>query len=353
MFVSSFVRGKTIYAKILGWLCIATQVYILGYLLEINVETMETMLFWNQVQYFGIPFIPVFWLLVCLLYTDHGKDVQGFRLGLIFLVPVLTFFMRLTNNWHHLFYQTILLKKSILRFNTLELIKGPFYYLQVLYMIAVLVISLILYYQYYQRLRNEEKNQFCLLLVTSSLIMFALLLNIVYAGLGIDFSALVMPICVFLIFTSFQFYNILEIRDLGRDFAFENSLSGLMLLNAQGKVVDFNQKSSAFFKNLSIVLKEGNLQTQLDHYPDIYKYIEEDEKSPLKLKIDDVDRYFSISTRLIENNEMVGRLISIEDITESEELKRKLMEFARTDELTGLYNRRYFNKCAEEIFFTS
>ncbi|WKY44636.1 histidine kinase N-terminal 7TM domain-containing protein [Eubacteriaceae bacterium ES2] len=142
LFVSSFVRGKTSYAKILGWLSIATQVYILGYLMEINVESLETMLFWNQVQYFGIPFIPAFWLLVCLLYTDQGEGVRGIRLGLIFLVPVLTFFMRLTNNWHHLFYQTIVLEKSILGFSGLKLGKGPFYYIQVIYMIAALLISI-------------------------------------------------------------------------------------------------------------------------------------------------------------------------------------------------------------------
>ncbi|WKY47623.1 diguanylate cyclase [Eubacteriaceae bacterium ES3] len=350
LFVSSFVRGKTSYAKVLGFLSLSTQIYILGYLMEINVESLDAMLFWNQVEYFGIPFIPALWLLTCLLYTEHGKAVKGLGLIVVFLVPVTTFVMRLTNSSYHLYYQSISLRNTILGFNALELAKGPFYYLYAVYMIAALIISFVLYYRYYCQFLVEEKSQVSLLTVTSALPLLAIILNIVCTEMSFDFMAVILPVSVLMTFMSLQFYNFLEIRDLGRDFAFEGNLNGLMLLNAQGKVVDFNRKSVDFFNYYDISIKEGDLRTQLDQHPEIYQSIEQKDKSIIKLNIGGGERYFSIVSQRLEDKKIVGRLILIEDITQGEELKKKLIEIANTDELTGLYNRRRFNECAEISF---
>ena len=67
MFVNSFVRGKSSYAKAFGALSLTLQVYLLGYLVEINAGSLQEMYFWNQVQYSGIPFFPALWLVVSML----------------------------------------------------------------------------------------------------------------------------------------------------------------------------------------------------------------------------------------------------------------------------------------------
>jgi asparagine N-glycosylation enzyme membrane subunit Stt3 len=56
LFVYSFVRGKSSHARAMGLLSLCLQVYLLGYLLEINSSQLSEMIFWNQVKYFGIPF---------------------------------------------------------------------------------------------------------------------------------------------------------------------------------------------------------------------------------------------------------------------------------------------------------
>ena len=56
MFVNSFLKGRSSYAKMLGALSLVLQFYLLGYLMELNSDTLKQMLFWNQVQYFGIPY---------------------------------------------------------------------------------------------------------------------------------------------------------------------------------------------------------------------------------------------------------------------------------------------------------
>ena len=94
LFIYSFVRGKSLHARVMGLLSLCLQIYLLGYLLELNVYTMEDMLFWNQIQYFGIPFFPALWLLVSLVYTGRLESLKGYRVIIPFIIPVITFFVR-------------------------------------------------------------------------------------------------------------------------------------------------------------------------------------------------------------------------------------------------------------------
>lgn len=48
MFVSSFLRGKTRYARAFGALSLTLQIYLLGYLLEINATSLKEMIFWKS-----------------------------------------------------------------------------------------------------------------------------------------------------------------------------------------------------------------------------------------------------------------------------------------------------------------
>lgn len=61
MFVYSLYRGKSGFAKTLGLLSLSLDIYLLGYLMEISSGTLSDMLFWNKIQYFGIPFFPALW----------------------------------------------------------------------------------------------------------------------------------------------------------------------------------------------------------------------------------------------------------------------------------------------------
>lgn len=73
LFVHSFVRGRSQHAKLLGILSLILQVYLLGYLVELNATSLDAMVFWNQIQYFGIPFFPALWFAVSAVYTGRPQ----------------------------------------------------------------------------------------------------------------------------------------------------------------------------------------------------------------------------------------------------------------------------------------
>lgn len=351
MFVYSFLRGKANYSRVLGLLSLSLQVYLLGYLLELNVDSLSDMLFWNQVQYLGIPFFPVLWLIVSMLYTGNGYLLRGWKSVALFTIPILTFIARLTNASHHLYYEKIELQ-TIGDLNLMFLTKGPWYLLQMAYVLFTLVMCTRFYFKRYQNSVGDEKIQFRLLLTASVLPYISLVLGTLnVGGIGIDYTALILPPCILLINIALTRYNFLDIKSLAWQRIFEDSHSGLILLNKVYQVLDFNKASLGFLQWFDIILKEDQMTYLLRNQPDLLQAIKDCEDRVFAIENLGQQKYLSLQVNHVLNkNTVVGYLVTLEDVTERESLKVKLLEMANTDELSGLNNRRNFNLSAKAHF---
>ena len=63
-----------------------------------------------------------------------------------------------------------------------------------------------------------------------------------------------------------------------------------------------------------------------------------------------VQKYLRMKTRHVTFNGEEMQIVAIDDITELEEQKQKVIEMSNKDFLTNLYNRRYFFEVGESIF---
>lgn len=351
MFVNSFFRGKSSYARALGALCLSLQIYLLGYLMEVNVDTLARMKFWNQIQYFGIPFFPTLWLVVSMLYTGRGKKLKGYKGVLLFVIPFVTFFMRLTNDLHHLYYSKIELQYTN-NLSVMYLTKGPWYFIQMLYVLFTLVLCTWFYFQRYKKSTGDERMQFRILLIASILPYVSLILvSTNLGGIGIDYTAVILPPCIFMINLALTKYNFLEIKLLARERVFEDSSTGMILLNRFYRVVDFNNASLRYFKWMYANLEEAYLDLILKNNQELLSNIKKLDERVFMFFVDEEERFLETSSRMIMNkDELVGFLITFDDVTEREILKKKLLEMASVDELSGLSNRRKFRESATEIF---
>jgi diguanylate cyclase (GGDEF)-like protein len=343
MFVYSFSRGKSFFARAFGLLALTLDIYLLGYLLELNVASLDARLFWNQIQYFGIPFFPGFWLLVSLLYTGRFKKTHGYTVLAIFTIPIITFFMRLTNEMHLLFYSSIELN-TLGDLTFLVLGKGPWYYVQAAYSFIVLVLCTFFYYKKLVQSNEQEKKQFQLLFWASIVPYIALLFIVIDPGkLGIDYSAIVLPLCILLINYALSRYNFLELKMLARERVFEESSKGLILMDRHYVVRDFNASSVRYLSWFKIELQNEDLKVLLSKHEDLLNSIFNREKNIQVIQRNNSKYYISFTAEDIGlEDDLSGILLSIEDVTVREELTLKLKEMAQTDMLTGINNRRHF-----------
>lgn len=351
LFVYSFSRGKSNYAKALGTLSLSIEIYLLGYLMEINATQLSEMIYWNQIQYLGIPFFPALWLVVSILYTGREHVLNAFGWFLIFIVPVITFIARATNDLHGLYYTEISLTVSS-GTPLMFLSKGPLYVLQMAYVLVTLLLCTWFYYKRYKYSEGDDKMQFKLLLAASVLPYLALLMVAInFGGTGIDFTAIILPPCVFLINLALTRYNFLEITGLAREKVFEDSPDGLMLINRNDQIVSYNPSSQTYLSWFDIVIDQKNINQLLSKHKDLLNNINFEKEEIYCLPVNQEERFVCVNVKSVHNRqEVVGALITFVDVTEKEKLKQKLINMAGTDELSGLNNRRKFTEHAKDAF---
>lgn len=89
-------------AKLFSLTMITTLIWTVGFILEIMSKSLEVKLFWANIQFLGIAFLAVCWLLMVISYT--GKEIRSrWVYLLLFGPPILTNVIIWTNHWHHLF----------------------------------------------------------------------------------------------------------------------------------------------------------------------------------------------------------------------------------------------------------
>jgi diguanylate cyclase (GGDEF)-like protein len=169
-----------------------------------------------------------------------------------------------------------------------------------------------------------------------------------FGGIGIDYTAIILPPCILIIHLALSYFNFLEIQLLARERVFEDSTSGLILMNRYDQVVDHNEKSLTILSNVRADLKTETLKDLLADEQEFLRIVKKQEQTIWIIKKEEKEIYLDTKIQKIQNkNETVGFLITLTDVTEFEILKQQLMEIASTDELSGLNNRRKFREMAK------
>lgn len=319
----------------------------------INNNSLEEMIFWNQFQYLGLPFISVLWLIVALLYTKVIYPLKSWMVLLLFLVPAVTFFIRLTNSWHHFFYTNWEIR-YLFGYYSLYMERGFWYYVNITYTILCLLSTVIIYLLGY--LKNQAgytKNHFMVFLFASLFPLAGIILILlIFHERNIDYAALIMPISLLIISYGIWKYDFLEIRSLARESIFENNLVGMVILGPGQRIVDYNKAAEQFFEKLGITLGNYPIEHILQGDPELLEVFNNKVSRNYSLEINGEERFFEInSVPLGDSHYGSTRMLkSIRDVTKEKRMQDKLKIMATTDSLSGLCNRVEFMNLAQKEF---
>jgi diguanylate cyclase (GGDEF)-like protein len=348
-----FSKSKTNYRKAFSALVLCISVYLFGYLMIINNNNLQEMIFWNQIQYLGLPFISVLWLIVALLYTKIIYPIKSWMLSLLFFVPVVTFFVRLTNSWHHLFYTNWEIR-YMFGYYSLYMERGCWYYVNISYTILCLLSTVIIYFLGYLKNRaGNPKTHFTVFLFASLLPFVGIILILsVFHELSIDYTALIMPISLLIISYGILKHDFLEIRSLARETIFENNFAGMVILGPGQRIVDYNKAAENFFNKLGVSLGNYPIEHILQREPELLDIFRSKVSRDYSLEIDGEERFFEINTVPLGDSYYgnTRMLKSIRDVTEEKRIQDKLKIMATTDSLSGLCNRTEFMNLAQKEF---
>jgi len=162
------------------------SIYCIGYILELTSLSLEEVKRAIIIQYLGIPLIPVCWLSFAITYTGI-IELKKWHYSL-YVIPLLTIVLILTNQFHHLFYENL----SITFFHNLTITKvspGVWYRVNMGYGYLLILSGIIFYIKRIMQSNGIIRTQSALTLISGIIPWTG---NIIYmAGfsyMGLDYT---------------------------------------------------------------------------------------------------------------------------------------------------------------------
>ncbi|WP_339877355.1 histidine kinase N-terminal 7TM domain-containing protein [uncultured Algoriphagus sp.] len=329
----------------LTMLCAAIWGFFYG--MELSVSTSEAIMFFIKLEYIGISLIGAFWLIFSLKYTSHKSKNYGLLLTSILVIPFTTYLLVLSNDYHHLFYKSFNVSNSG-PFPTAKIEIGPWYYVNLLYTYFVFLLGNLIIW-----IRFRSSGQ---LFMTQTRLMLSaglipLVFNLFYKTHifrpfeSIDLTPFAFLLTYLILGFAILKYQLFNIKPIARNKVMEAMTRGVLVLDAQSKIVDFNPA----FLNFNISSKKlkigSRAEKTFNNFPHMLHLIASKEAKVIESNFSykEYEKVYQIETiPLIDKKSSYNGLILLfEDITkqklQNETLKTQAIELQQLNNLKDKY----------------
>ncbi len=321
----SLLNRKTKLSLTFSIMCLLISVYIFGYVMELNSPDLNWMLFWNNFQYFGLPFFPAFWLIFSIQYAGKERCLKPPVIAGILAVPVFDFILHLTNGSHHLFYASARLMDNGL-FPVMYLEKGSLYFIQSVFSGACLAISAFFILYRFRLSSKKERSSNIIAIISSFLPCAGIVLITANAGpLGIDYAALLFPVSCMLLLLSIFKYQFLNLKPLAVNNVYESTNNGIIVLDGN-IIVDYNPAAAAIFEELGKDALSKSFYAVLGLHGPLLDAVAEKKEEQLEIRKDGISKYYyiTVSDINIDGHFAGGSIITLTDITKNVDTLKEL-----------------------------
>jgi PAS domain S-box-containing protein len=340
--IFAWLRRPAPGAKALALLGVAIAWWSTTYALELAHADLESIKFWVRMEYFGIVIAPVAWLAFAVEYTGRNQWLTRSVKGLLTGVPLITLLLVWTNDAHHLIWTDMGLK-DMGAFVMYRSTYGPWFWVHTAYSYLGIVLGSFILLRALLNSPDLYRQQANLLLFS---VLTPLAGNIMYVFRLSPWDYLDLTPFAFVLSTMglslgfFQF-RLLDIVPIARDLIIENMSEGVLVVDEQDRVVDFNPVAAHWLTRppreavgLS-VFEVLNVRPEImERYRDVteiaeeFSVIEED---------DGLLHYYDLRISPLHDREgrYRGRLVIWHDITERKKAEEALRH--QNEELNVLH----------------
>jgi diguanylate cyclase (GGDEF)-like protein len=166
---------------------------------------------------------------------------------------------------------------------------------------------------------------------------------------GLDYTPLLISIIIFATVFFIVNNNIENLAILSRDLYFDDFLVGAFVINPQGIILDANRRACQIIQR---DIKQVLGKRAVDFLP--YEEIQQTMQQPTAVYpwVTPQQREFEVHARPLttEYAEIIGTIITLQDVTDYNILLQKTIELSIRDSLTNTYNRRHLEEMLEKQF---
>ncbi|MEM8529396.1 MAG: histidine kinase N-terminal 7TM domain-containing protein [Chloroflexota bacterium] len=335
-------------------LTIAITIWALGYALSLVNSSLATKLFWTNVIYIGIVFIPVAWVVLAMQYADHRQQLTRRTIVLLSIMPIITLLSVWTNSFHGLFRGNVsLIDSGALSF--IETQMGPLFWAHTIYSYSLFLYGTVTILQTFIRATPQQRKQATTLLVGGCLPWLG---NMVYlAGLSpiesVDITPFTFTLTAVVLAWGLFRYQLFDIIPIAREVVIENIRDGVIVLDSQKRVVDINPAAMDILDQPNRGMIGKPAEMLFARYHDRFDYLWSKQDARIELQVDHNAGPQVFDTRLTQlqgkRGEHTGYLIVVSDITERKQNEHILYKAKEMAEAANIAKSSFIGTMSHEL----
>lgn len=302
--------------------------------------------FWLYVTYLGVVVIPPAALVFAMQFSELNEWVKTPLLIGLSVVPVFVLILMATDAYHNLFFGGHTTENIGIISNA-----GPVFWANTIYSYILILISMIVFIRRFRQATGIYRKQLGVIIIGLG---FPWINSIIFlSGFSPFPNADNTPFSFTLTGLAFTYallrYRLLDVLPVARSALIENMNDGVVVLDAQNRLVDFNPAAIRTLKLAQPPEVGHSAEEIFSNWPKLIEAFAKVDDLRAEIFLDLPAAYLDLSLTPLydERKNLLGRLIVWRDITPLKAAQAELREQAIRDPLTGLYNRRYLDETLE------
>ncbi len=318
-------------AQLFSFVILCFAIYSIGYGLVISAKSLPQAITFFFIERIGASFIPSFYILFALSYIENYDFLKKQFLPIYFVIPVLSAIILLTNSHHNLFY-------SNPRYSEGDLISAfayspkLWYYIQQFYiLVGSFLANIVLIALFISGSRIYRRQIGSIVIGSFILLILHTLFHPSMLGLlrlNVNPTPFISVISGLLMYIGLKRYNLFRFMPIIRDSIFEKLSDGIIVIDKNQFLVDFNEMASIF-----IHLKKNQIGEQAENVLTFWHELkchefDKNEKQLIDFKtnISGVLAFYEISISPYYDDKIIfqGQIFVIRDITSLKESEKTI-----------------------------
>lgn len=326
--------------KVFKWqsiIMLFTSIWSIAYAFELASVSLNQILFFLNIEFFGISFLPSLWIIFVFYFTNKNEWLTRINFIKLLVFPIVNIGLVISNGYHSFYYQFVSLDFSgdfpllIAKPGSAYYIFGVYFYFMLLWGIFLLIKSLKNNYL-------KQKFQTVFLVI---IILVLLLLNMFYTLGFKPFGNIDINVFVLTFTTIFSVFVLLRINISNalpyvKDNYIKNMNDGVIITDLNSIILETNSKINKIFnKNNNELIGSNFLQT-IGNNIDFENALANNENNVSTLIN---DYLFDIN---ISKNEIVGiYLIILKEIKSSDNNEKSEKHIKELEDINNLKDKLF------------
>jgi len=302
-------------------LMLLNAVWCFANTLELGAVDLEDKIFWANIEYVGIAWVPTLWLVAALQYTTWGKLPTRRQWLLLGIVPTITLALVWTNPLHGLMRKNVALDTSG-SWSIITKAYGPWFWAHTAYSYLALMGGSVVLIRSVLRSSHVFRRQTLALLIGVALPWIG---NIAYLAIPhvrttFDPTPIAITISAVVADLAMLRFGLLDIVPTARALVVDGMRNALLVLDLDDRIIDMNPAAEALLQCDMANTLGQSVNAVLYGRCEVLKHRagEDDLSEEIRIAQDHDVRYYDLRTSVLtgKDGRPSGRVMTLHDVTD-------------------------------------